>query len=279
LLFGLDFENHVPGAYIKIGFFVTNDDLRYQDEVHGDLFSQVEDTLEIIKTKYLKAYISYEGLQRIETFLFPMQGLREALLNAVIHKDYSSGVPIQLSVYDHQIVLWNSGQLPQEWSLEKFLGKHPSDPYNPLVAAAFFRAGYVESWGRGIEKILSECEGHDIQAPTFDTSMSGLMVTFKANPKHLVAAVGEVISTQLLDDTRVAKIQTTQETTQETVPTPVQNKILLLMMQRPAITRKQLAVALGITDDGVKYHLGKLKLAGTIVREGSTKKGCWKVLK
>jgi ATP-dependent DNA helicase RecG len=38
LLFGLDFENHVPGAYIKIGFFVTNDDLRYQDEVHGDLF-------------------------------------------------------------------------------------------------------------------------------------------------------------------------------------------------------------------------------------------------
>jgi ATP-dependent DNA helicase RecG len=240
---------------------------------------QVERTLEILKTKYLKAYISYEGLQRIETFLFPMQGLREALLNAVIHKDYSSGVPIQLSVYEHQIVLWNSGQLPQDWSLEKLLGKHPSDPYNPLVASAFFRAGYVESWGRGIEKILSECEGHDIQAPTFDTSMSGLMVTFKANPKHLVAAVGEVIASQLLGGIRVAKIETTQETTQETTPTPAQNKILLLMKKRPAITRQQLAVALGITDDGVKYHLEKLKLAGMIVREGPTKKGIWKVLK
>ena len=69
LLFSARPEHYVSGAWIKIGFFVTDDDLRYQDEVHGSLFEQVETTLELLHTKYLKAYISYQGLQRRETFL------------------------------------------------------------------------------------------------------------------------------------------------------------------------------------------------------------------
>ncbi len=132
---------------------MTDDDLRYQDEVHGSLFEQVEKTLELLHAKYLKAYISYQGLHRRETFLFPYEALREALLNAVVHKDYASGIPIQISVYDDRIVLWNSGVMPENWTMEKLLGKHPSQPYNPLLANAFFRAGYIEAWGRGIEKI------------------------------------------------------------------------------------------------------------------------------
>ena len=74
-------ERYVGGAYIKIGFFVTDDDLRYQDEIHGNLFSQAEKTLEILFSKYLKAYISYKGIQRLEKFLFPYLAVREALLN------------------------------------------------------------------------------------------------------------------------------------------------------------------------------------------------------
>jgi ATP-dependent DNA helicase RecG len=280
LLFGTDFENHVPGAYIKIGFFVTNDDLRYQDEVHGDLFAQVEAALEILKTKYLKAYITYEGLQRVETFLFPMQALREALLNAVIHKDYSSGVPIQLSVYEHQIVLWNSGQLPHDWSHEKFLGKHPSVPYNPLVAAAFFRAGYVESWGRGIEKILRECVTHDVPEPVFDTSMSGLMITFKANPAHVVAAVGGSAAERLLGGKQAIDQASDKETIlklSQNYPKTTQESLLVLLRANPAVTINAVATQLGITPIGVRYHLAKLKDAGTIERIGSARSGHWKI--
>lgn len=77
------------------------------------------------------------------------------------------------------------------------MGKHPSNPFNPLLASAFFRAGYVESWGRGIEKMRRECANHDVPAPIFDTSMSGLMLTFKANPVHLTAALGEKLASVL----------------------------------------------------------------------------------
>lgn len=94
LLFSDRPERYVSGAWIKIGFFITDDDLRYQDEIHGNLFDQVDATLEMLRTKYLKAYISYDGIQRLERFLFPVGALREAILNAVVHKDYSSGIPI-----------------------------------------------------------------------------------------------------------------------------------------------------------------------------------------
>lgn len=76
----------------------------------------------------------------------------------MIHKNYASGIPIQISVYDHQLVIWNPGRLSEDWSVESLLGKYPSVPFNPLVANAFFRAGYIESWGRGIERIQEDRE-------------------------------------------------------------------------------------------------------------------------
>ncbi len=266
LLFSERPEQYVSGAWIKIGFFVTDDDLRYQDEVHGNLFAQVEKTLELLHTKYLKAYISYQGIHRVETFLFPRAALREALLNAVVHKDYSSNIPIQISVYDDKIVLWNSGLLPETWTMKRLLGKHPSKPFNPLLANAFFRAGYIEAWGRGIEKINYACKEHDIQIPSYDFGMSGLMMTFLANPAHLPAVASE------LNGTTTPKItpKTTQETTQE--------KILALLRSQPSITRRELASRIGLSDSGVKYHLNKLRTADVIRHVGPTKAGHWEIL-
>jgi ATP-dependent DNA helicase RecG len=67
------------------------------------------------------------------------------LLNAVSHKDYSGGVPIQISVYKDKLMIWNEGQLPENWTIETLLEKHASKPFNPDIANAFFRSGYIES--------------------------------------------------------------------------------------------------------------------------------------
>ncbi|MBI3057044.1 MAG: putative DNA binding domain-containing protein [Betaproteobacteria bacterium] len=274
LLFFDEPEKFVGGAYIKIGFFVTDDDLRYQDEIQGNLFEQVEKTLEILFTKYLKAYIRYEGIQRVEEFLFPAQALREALLNAVVHKDYSSGVPIQISVYEDKIVLWGAGQLPQDWTMERLLGKHPSNPYNPLIANAFFRAGYIELWGRGIEKINRECKEHGIAPPTYDYGMSGLMLTFHADKQQLIEALGREKVGLGKEDSG-----TTQETTQKTTQKTTQ-RILAALRSNPAGSRREIAELLGdITEDGVKYHLGKLRSQGRIRRIGPDKGGHWEIVR
>ena len=170
LLFHPNPEKYVTGAYIKIGFFESDDDLKYQDEVKGNLLEQAEEALDLLKTKYDKAEITYNNGVREETYTFPQDAVREALLNAIAHKDYSSGIPIQISVYSDKIIFWNEGQLPANWTVDRLTQKHPSKPFNPDIANTLFRAGYIESWGRGTIKIINACKAHKIAPPIFSNT-------------------------------------------------------------------------------------------------------------
>jgi ATP-dependent DNA helicase RecG len=188
LLFHSDPEKFVTGAYIKIGYFQSDDDLKFQDEIHGNLFEQIEKTMDLLFTKYIKAEISYEGINRVEKFEYPKEAVREALLNAIAHKDYSGGVPIQISVYSDKIIFWNEGQLPENWTVKTLLEKHASRPYNPDIANALFRSGYIESWGRGTIKIIKECKLAGIPEPVFSYDSSDISVEFRKdiyNEKYL----------------------------------------------------------------------------------------------
>ncbi len=179
LLFHSNPENFVTGSYIKIGYFEADDDLRFQDEIHGSLFEQIEKTMDLLFTKYIKALISYDGINRVETYEYPKDAVREALLNAIAHKDYSGGVPIQISVYLNQIFIWNEGQLPEDWTVQNLMEKHASRPYNPDIANALFRSGYIESWGRGTIKIIRACKLARIPEPIFNYNSSDFSVEFR----------------------------------------------------------------------------------------------------
>jgi len=251
LLFYDNPEQFVTGAYIKIGFFRTNTDLVYQDEIHGNLFQQVDKTLDLLLTKYMKAYISYEGLQRIERFIFPAPALREALLNAVVHKDYASANPIQISVYENKIIFWNAGKLPEELPIAKLKSKHPSIPFNPIIAAAFFRSGYIETWGRGIEKIMDECNMANAPIPEFNNDFAGLMVTFDAG-----------------------NIENLKKAPEETMEKGSE-KIIELIEANNLITISELAEFLGVTTRTVERKIKKLQTENKIRRVGSDKTGHW----
>lgn len=260
LLFGTEPEMFVPGAFIKIGRFKSNSDLLFQNEIHGSLFEQIEKTIDLLLTKYLVAEISYEGIHRRETLPYPEEGLREAILNAVAHKDYGCHTPIQISVHDNQLYIWNEGRLPENWTIDDLLKKHGSRLYNPLIANTFFRAGLVEAWGRGIEKVIKECVAYKCPKPAFDYRQSGLMVKFRARPSKAKTS----------EQSQVIGGTTTQETTQE--------KILSLISEQPTITRKKISEVIGLSSDGVKYHLTKLTAANRIRHVGPTKAGHWEIL-
>lgn len=179
LLFHPDPEKYVTGAFIKIGYFQTDTELIFQDEINGNLFEQVEKTIEILFTKYIKAIISYEDIYRVETYEYPKDAVREAILNALAHKDYSIGVPIQISVYDDKLMIWNYGQLPKDWTIEDLMQKHSSIPYNPDIANAFFRTGYIEAWGRGTIKIIEQCEEIGLPKPEFKNNGTDFWVIFR----------------------------------------------------------------------------------------------------
>ena len=178
LLFHPDPTRFFAGAFVKIGYFRTETDLAYQDVIEGDLFAQVDRTVDLLRTKYSKAAISYEGLFRRETPLAPNEALREAVLNAVAHRNYDNPAPVQIRVYGDRISLWNPGTLPADWTLDKLMGTHASAPHNPRVANAFFRAGLIEAWGRGIGDIVRACRAAGTVEPRWELEPGGLRLEF-----------------------------------------------------------------------------------------------------
>lgn len=186
LAFYHDPEKWVTGAYVKIGYFGNSDsDLQYQDEVHGPLIEQADRTVELVYTKYLKALIDYEGIQRREQYMFHKEAFREILLNAIVHKDYSSCNPIQISVYEDKIYVWNDGRMPASLSsTEKLFQKHSSKPYNPKLANIFFKSGMIEAWGRGFEKIKEACRKYNGPLPEYEMNEEGIMVLCRACDKY-----------------------------------------------------------------------------------------------
>lgn len=178
LLFGKDPKKYFTSAYFKIGRFGESDaDLKFQDVLEGNLIEMADKVMEILKGKYLTSPIHYEGIQRIEVLEYPEPALREAILNAIVHKDYR-GSTIQLSVYDDKLILWNPGMLPDELNIEMLKGKHPSQPRNKSIADIFFKAGYIEAWGRGISMMMNACRKAGLPEPIIEETAGGIQITF-----------------------------------------------------------------------------------------------------
>lgn len=112
--------------------------------------------------------------------------VRELLLNAINHKEYATGVPIQVSVYDDKIEIFNMGS----WSKrvptdERVYEKHESVPNNPKIADVSFRSGDVESWGRGFLKIKAECNKISAPLPVIDAKNDGVSITATGCEKYM----------------------------------------------------------------------------------------------
>lgn len=177
LLFGKDPRNFYINAFLKIGKFgKADDELLSQEVIEGNAFELANQTLEILDKKYFTKSISYEGLQRIETTEYPYEAIREVLLNAVVHRQYL-GAPIQISIYDDKLMIWNYGTLPEDLTLEDLKQKHTSHPRNPFLADVFFKGGLIEAWGRGTLKIISECKAAGLPEPETKVMSGGIAVT------------------------------------------------------------------------------------------------------
>lgn len=161
-------------------------------------------------------------------------------------------------MYPDKLMIWNPGQLPPDWNLEKLLGKHASQPYNSDVANAFFRAGLIEAWGRGIERILAACAAAGLPTPELHDEQTGLWVNFHFQPA----------------DETGAPVKTPVKTL---VKTPEQ--ILVLLGGNPDLTLAEVAAAIGKSTSAVERAAAKLVKAGRLRYVGPRKGGHWEIPK
>jgi len=256
LLFHRNPEKWVTGAYIKIGYFGDGSDLRYQDEIHGSLFMQADRVVELIYLKYMKAIISYDNVTRIETYPLPKSAVREAVYNAIIHSNYAALIPIQIRIHEDAVYISNDCVFPVGWTIETLMERHRSVPYNPNIANAFFRAGYVETWGRGIEKICEACKKYGVAMPEYTLHLEDIMVKFTPLVQSKVP--------EKSDDTLDGTLSGTLE-----------EKILLVIKENPETTQAKLALKVGCSERTVKRIMKEMVKNNIIERVGGRKMGKW----
>jgi len=262
LLFHRNPEKWITGSFVKIGFFENDADLRYQDEVHGSLMIQADRVIDLLYTKYLTAEISYDNVTRIERYPFPKDAVREAVFNALIHQDFSVGVPVQISVYKDKLYISNDCVFPANWTTETLFQKHRSLPHNPDIAYTFFRAGFVENWGRGVEKICRLCKEHGIPEPEYTVHPNDIMMLFRAKNPSLHGRDQENV----------------QENDQENVQEKSRASVIIDFIRADSsISLRELSKKLGVSSKTVQREIEKLKVKNVIRRVGGDKGGHWEI--
>lgn len=232
LLFHRNPEKWVSGCYTKIGIYL----------------------------KYLKAPIEYVFMTRVETYPYPKDAVREALYNALIHSRWSSGVPIQIRIEDDAMYISNDCVFPSGWTKETLMQRHRSRPYNPAIADVFFRAGYVESWGRGIQKMCESCENYGTALPEYTVHEEDIMVKLTALPisqnagsnipKHQGDVLGDVL----------------------------ENKIIAELRKNSRINQKDLADKIQTSIPSIQRAMSRLREKGRIERKGGKRYGYWEII-
>lgn len=233
LLFAKNPQRFYPAAYLKIGKFLTETDIQSSDIVEGNLFEQITSALEILRTKYLISKIKFEGIHRREILEYPYEALREAIINALIHRNYIGASSVQIRVYSDRLVIMNEGKLPPEVPVEKLKTEHLSKPRNTLLADVFYKAGFIESWGRGTIKIMEKCREQGLPEPDFEEDYGVLKVVFY-------------------------KDKFTEENLKKLGISERQIKAVMYVKEKGKITNKEYRELTGLSDEGARLDLIEL---------------------
>ena len=110
----------------------------------------------------------------------------EAVYNALIHCNWADDIPIQIRIEEGVMYISNSSLFPFGWTAETLMGLHSSKPFNPDIANVFFRAGYIESWGRGIQKICGACKNLGADELAYILSFRNISVSWKGYIQNFI---------------------------------------------------------------------------------------------
>ena len=265
LLFGKYPQRRFVTSSFKIGRFGADDaDLLNQDQIEGNLIQMTDKIMQVLSSKYLIRPIHYEGLQRKEPLEIPEDALREIIFNSIVHK-LQFGTWNQMSIYDDHIRLWNEGVLPENYTVETLMSKHTSKPRNPKMAQVFYRAGFIEAWGRGYEKIMKAFDKANLKRPEFTVEQGGV-----------TAIIYREIFMSIRGDAKLN--QTEPKPNQNRTKTEQKIQILELLSETPTITRAEIAEILTLHESSVQRRLEALVKEGKLRHIGPTNGGSWEVI-
>ncbi len=240
-------------SLIRLARFKGLDKTEFTDNktIRGNIFDLYESAIAFLDNYLPIAGKIDEGSHfRVDTPSIPPRVLREALINAFCHRDYSSrGGSIDIAIYDDRVEIINSGPLPPDIKLSDLSKKHKSFPRNPLIANVLFACRMIEGWGRGTLDMVELCKQSGNKPPTFEESTGSFSVTFPLRESIRRIALTRMPSIRLTDRQK--------EIVGILKHGPFSREQIMKKMEKPSAERT------------IQLELFKLKTLGLITHEGT----------
>jgi len=171
LLFGKNPQHFFISSEVKCARFHGNEIVKPIPSYHvykGDVFQLVDHAVDFVLSRIdIKTGTRENGVQVSVEYEIPQAVVAEAIVNAIVHRDYTSNGSVQVMLFKNRLEIWNPGQLPPNLTLSKLREPHGSFPANPLLAEPMYLAGYIERLGTGTCDMIRLCNEKELKEPDF----------------------------------------------------------------------------------------------------------------
>ncbi len=244
---------------IELGRFQTEIIIKDSKRSKSDVIAQIDQVIDFVKKHINKQVIITDKPHNVQKWQYPMEAIREIIVNMVVHRDYRLASDSIVKIFDHKIEFYNPGRLPDTISIEDLMSNnYRSTPRNKFLADFFKDLGLIEKYGSGIQRIINYFKEEHLPAPVFQNISDGFMVTvYSGSYAGLGDKLGDRLGDKLGDNQRL---------------------ILESLKNNPFISLSQLSKSIGISQTAIEKNISKLKEIGLITRIGPAKGGHWEVL-
>ncbi|MFS2045677.1 ATP-binding protein [Stenotrophomonas geniculata] len=172
-------DTGLPQSIVKIGAFYTSERSEFRDSriIQGGIFYLFDEVASFLE-RNLPVSSHFEGYKRHDNRLLSAFVIRESIMNALVHRDYSQqNSSIMIALHPDRLEIWNPGRLPDGISADSIASTQVSKPTNPDIANVAHMRGLVEQWGSGTGRIVSECRRSGLKDPKWETIADGVRLT------------------------------------------------------------------------------------------------------
>lgn len=258
-------NNTFPFAKIQCALFKGTERVVFIDkrDFEGPLYEQIEEAYEFV-LKHINLGAEINGLVRTDTYEIPTEAIREAIVNAITHRNFLDRACVQVAVYDDRVEVTSPGMLYGGLTIEQ-IKEGGSKIRNRCIAEVFSRMKIIESWGTGIKRMFSSCKEYGVREPE-------------------LLEIGDSFRVNLYRPSYNAIHQSVLKSALESVPKSVlknlnktQQKIVDIILKNPKVTQAEIAEQLNISISAVKKSMKEIVNIGILVRIGANKGGYWEV--
>lgn len=255
LLFGKKPQKHFITSEVKcVQFYgnVVEKPMPAYQRYRGDVFELIDQSTSFVMSRinnWVGTRAEGEKADIPTRPELPIDAVKEAIVNAVCHRDYTSNASVQIMLFRDRLEVWNPGTLPYGLTVQKLHGPHKSLPTNPLLADPMYWNGYIEKVGTGTEDIINKCHEYGLRTPEFYQEEDFRVVIWRINEESDPRCSN--------DDPEAFQCVPTNE-----------RKLLKMIRENPSVSRAVLSKQLNMSERQVRKIIDSLRDRGILIREG-----------